>query len=116
MLKTSILMGTISTLKDRSLKAWFTTPEMTADEMSELFQLSGSYCAMVLQEAGADDRRVVEVKAVPNEAKSHGERLRAVLYVYFTVELKRDKKDFNSFYASWMESKIEEIKAKLPRE
>jgi hypothetical protein len=44
--------------------------------------------------------------------KTPSQRLRAALYVYWDSKTAR-KQDFNSFYDSWVERKIHEIKDKL---
>jgi hypothetical protein len=52
--------------------------------------------------------------SVKQEAKSPSQRLREVLFVYFTSVLSGSPNDFNAYYEKVMDKKIQEVKDKLP--
>lgn len=66
-------------------------------------------CKLFAPEGGWADK--VEVK---KGGKSHSQRLREVLFVYYTTVLNKSPDTFNQYYDSVMEKKIQEVKDKLP--
>jgi hypothetical protein len=96
-------IGTISTTVDKWVKIVLYTPELSPEDMAELF---------ASQKRGVADDIDVDYK---QEWKSPGERMRNVLYVYWDFAMRKSYPVFMDFYTGWIEKKIDEVKALLPK-
>jgi len=104
----------ITPLKDGALSLRFYTQEMTAKEKLltlEYFQQFG-WLLFKTDEKDFDDVDIPKEKSGMKEGKSPQQRLRAVLYIYWT-KFKKDDLTFEEFYIREMERQINAIKEKL---
>ncbi len=107
----------ISTLPDRTIKLTIETQELPPDDMAKIFDLMDKYCWLALkeQEAGditEDELDIPEVKTEFKKDRTPSERLRAVIYVYWSQN-RSAKEDFDTFYRRNMEKIIDRIKNEL---
>jgi hypothetical protein len=110
-----VTLDKVSRNKDKSIRLVFiTATEQTSEELMEMdkqcdgegilyFKSSGS---MTQQEIDELDNVDIEL-----EGKSKSQRMRGVLFVYWTQLGKQG--DFKEFYSSYMEKMIAQVKAKL---
>jgi hypothetical protein len=109
-----VVIGGIKTRKDRSINLSIDTAyEMRAEEASRLFDLHLTQAWMVLSpNDDITEEDIPEVKAdAETGSKSPGQRLRAVLYVYWKQRGKPGS--WENFYLSQMDKLIELVKDKL---
>jgi hypothetical protein len=111
--QTSAQIESVSTRADKTLKIVVGTQELNPEEKSALFGLMDKQGWFLFKE------NVIDIVDVPKEQapefdndKSPSQRLRAVLYVYWDTKTAK-KQSFNSFYDSFVEKKIKEIKETL---
>jgi len=111
MLTLRIQIGKIETLSDKGNKATFYTPELTPEQMTELFRLQKEgECLGAFKNFGNDE--VQEINIEPQkQPKSASQRLRAVIYRLW--EQKAPNIEFNDYYEMYMEKLIDAIKEKL---
>lgn len=115
MFQVSSCVESISTRADNTIKIVIGTSELPANQAVEIFKLKGKQGWTLFSE------NPLEAKDIPTEPapefksdKTPSQRLRAILYKYW--ELCTSKKpDFNTFYQSWIEHKIQEVKDLLPK-
>jgi hypothetical protein len=95
---------------DGSLGVSLATPELKADEKAVFMEWMNRDVKMLLQ---VDTGGVGDVKEVKGEfdRKTPGQRLRAVLFVYW--QQVKSAKSFDDFYLEQMETLIDSFKAKL---
>ena len=86
------------------------TPEMSSNEKCALFDLQNVLVEMLVYPKDVKDAEVVEVRK-EMDSKTPGQRLRAVLFVYWKQE--GEKESFEAFYSAHMEKIIEHVKRKL---
>lgn len=100
--------------KDGGMKIVFLTQEMTPEEKAEIMTMYQNYGWVVFKPTMIQDDEVPDLPPKDREVKkTTSERLRAILFVYFTQVLAGDPKKFNQFYENWKEKKIEEVKKVL---
>lgn len=109
-----VLVDTLSTKKDGSVKVVLETREMPPANMATLFALRNIEAWAVL----APQLKDIEAGDIPQEkpdpaigTKTPAQRLRAVFYVYW--EQRGKQGDFESFYRVQMEKVIETVKENL---
>jgi hypothetical protein len=113
----SVTLDKISTRVDKTIKIEFTTQELSAGDMTALFEHLHQYSYLALKDADIDKHDVSELNQMQTDpdafvkGKTPGQRLRAVLYLY-AKQLGKEK-EFEQFYAQRMENLIELIKGKL---
>lgn len=107
-----VLLNSIKTCKDRSLKIEFVTPELPPDQGSVLLTLANKegyafFSPNALQEADM----VIPKDTDAPKGKTHSQRLRAALFVLWTQQGKVG--EFTRFYETKMEKILDFIKDKL---
>ena len=108
---------TIQSRKDNTLKVVLGTQELT--EGGKLFTLQNKMCTIGITPNEALSKEDIELlqsskiglEDIPN-AKTHSQRLRGALFVYHTQH-ETGFKEFQDFYADYMEKRIEGVKSKL---
>lgn len=107
------ILSPISRRKDKSVKLSLDTRELTSEEVLTLMSLEGAEMWLCL----APNQEQIEIpkESAIVEEKSPSERLRNVLYVWYTQETKNGKYVglFENFKKEKMEKIIETIKSKL---
>lgn len=107
----SVIIGGVSTRSDNGLTLRLTTPELSPDEKSAVFELQNCELKMLLQRTGEGPAKLVEVKG-QFDTKTPSQRLRAVLFVLWKEA--DGTGDFEDFYRRRMDSIIDKIKEKFP--
>lgn len=109
----SIVIDGIRAKKDRSLGLTVSTPEMTVEEKTLMFELQGVNCHATIQPIDEEFPEIVEVKA-ETDRKTASSRLRGILWVLWD---KRGREgDFDTFYRQQIEKVIERIKTLVDEE
>ena len=106
----------IETQRDGGYRIIYDTQELTNEDMvAKLFRLKKFGVGWLLFKS-----KQIELEDIPEydpvqfeEEKTPSKRLRSVLFLYWNNVLGK-KGQFDSFYRSWMENKIEEVKSTLP--
>lgn len=102
--------------KDNSCSITFDTRELAADELMYILGVrqAEGWLMYASNRAEIDDSEVPDVKATL-DLKSHSERLRDVIFVWYKQATKDQKfvGDFETFYKGKMETIIEGVKTKL---
>lgn len=108
-----IVIDGIRAKKDRSLGLSISTPEMTVQEKTLMFELQGVNCHATIQPLDEEFPEIVEVKA-ETDRKTASSRLRGILWVLWD---KRGRDgDFDVFYRQQIEKVIERIKSLVDEE
>jgi len=97
-------VGTVSSLKDGSVKFTVYTCELRPSESGALMQLHGKACQVALLPENVDEFETVEV-LTEREGKTQSERLYATLFVVWKSDPKHQEVPFNL----WRERKMEAI-------
>ena len=106
-----VVLTGCSTRQDDSLSLRFETPELTAEHAVVLLKLRKTALNMRLT-VKDEQTEVLEVKSELNP-KSPSTRLRGVLYRWW--ESIGSPGQWEAFYLSEMEKRIDDVKAKLPK-
>jgi hypothetical protein len=106
-----IIISSVSTSSDKSLRFRASTPELSDTEAVAFMGLRGINIRALLEPSDYAVEGKVEVKG-EMETKTPGERLRAVLYCLYKHE--KPAETFATFYVSKMEKMIDHCKSKLP--
>ena len=108
----------IASRKDNTLKVTLGTQEMNPTDCGQMFALMNKLCTVGIapNELEKDEIETLQtaklsIDDVPN-GKTPSQRLRSVLFVYWQQH-NTGFEDFNTFYADYMEKKINQIKSKL---
>ncbi len=103
-------MGSVTSRVDGGVAFRVITPELTLDQRATLLGLHGKNVRCMLEpiDVPVSGLEVVETE---KDAKTPCQRLRAVLYIWWVQEGKKEV--FEVFYAAKMEKMIEWVKAKL---
>jgi hypothetical protein len=114
----AVEIGSIKTLKDGSVSLTVHTPEVNANQAAELFGLRNkvAFCYLSPREVSVNEKAIMDSLDVELKGKTPGQRLRNVLYVYWSQNHESDvlmSKVFEDFYKQRMESIIEGIKQEL---
>ena len=109
-----VMVDSLATKKDGSVKITLETQETTPQAMTSLFSLRQQLAWAVI----APELQDIEEADIPQEkpdpsigTKTPAQRLRAVMYVFW--EQKGKQGDFESFYRVQMEKVIETVKENL---
>lgn len=117
LLKAPGTISKITTMEDRVLRLQIDAQEMTPEDEAVLLGLRDKVGWFVfapnLKDITEEDLNLPEVKVEKGE-KSPGQRLRAVLFIAWKQQ--KRKEDFDIFYKSYMNRVIENIKTKLEPE
>jgi hypothetical protein len=109
----AVIISGVSTKVDGGLCLRLTTPELDPQEKAAVFELQNCELKMLLQQEGENETKFTEVKG-QFDTKTPSQRLRAVLYVLWKgVD---GTGDFEMFYRRRMDSIIDKIKEKFPKE
>lgn len=113
MILLSTILDRISTLKDGSLKITLESQELNSAEMAVLFELRNKqvYTAFKETPIKADELDVKEPLTEFKNQKSQSERIRSVLYIYWTKN--KPTKEFDTFYKQKTEEFINMIKDRI---
>ena len=106
-----VLIDSIRTLKDRSVKIVLETREFSPDESAILFSLRGSEAWALLSPAPLEEDDIPDEPVYQSSGKSPSQRLRNVLYVLW--QQKGSIGEFDTFYRERIEGIIAKIKEKL---
>jgi hypothetical protein len=109
-----VLIASLATKVDGSIKVTLVTRELGGDDAARLFSLRGSeaWALIAPQEFTEDSVKLPTEKADPSVGtKTPSQRLRGVLYRLW--EQNRSGTDFESFYRIKMEGIIEQFKGRL---
>lgn len=116
MLLINAILESLSTLKDKSVKIVFHSQELTVEQISELYKSIQDFVFLGIK---GDVFKTQEKEILNNidvdyadQKKTASQRLRAVLYVYFTQDNK-GYSDFKDYYNFQMEKLINHFKDKL---
>lgn len=104
-----------STRVDKSMSLSLSTPELNADEMTEIFRLQGKNLKCLFQPLEESPEALTEVKN-EIEGKSPSQRLRGVLFCLWRHTQHPEPVEFSVWYKGRIEAYIEQIKAKLPQD
>ena len=114
MFQVSSQIEQIKSLADGTWQLKISTQELTPEQVAEVASLKQKQGWFLFKE------NEIEASDIPNEEapefktdKSPSQRLRAVLYIYWSENTGKTK-SFDLFYKEWMNKKIEEIKNYLP--
>lgn len=108
-----IVIDGIRAKKDRSLGITVSTPEMSVEEKTLMFELQGVNCHATIQPLDEEFPEIVEVRA-ETDRKTASSRLRGILWVLWD---KRGRDgDFDVFYRQQIEKVIERIKSLVDEE
>jgi len=107
----NIIISSISTSSDKSLRFRAATPELTDIEAVAFMGLRGINIRALLEPSDYEAEGKIEVKS-DLETKTPSQRLRAIMFVEFKE--KRLNTLFEVYYAREMEKICEERKSKLP--
>ena len=110
----NIIISSISTSSDKSLRFRAATPELTDTEAVAFMGLRGINIRALLEPSDYEAEGKIEVKS-DLETKKPGERLRAVLYCLFKHENPANT-TFPAYYAAKIEKFIDHVKTKLPEQ
>jgi hypothetical protein len=109
----SSMIEAVSTRVDGTYKIVVGTPELSPEQAASLFALKGRQGWFVFKENAITPDEVPDEPVTEfRDEKSPSKRLKSVLYLYWRDHTSKNP-DFNTFYSSWMERKIQEIKDKL---
>lgn len=109
-----MLVTSLSTKVDGSIKVSLETRELSAADSATLFELRGAEAWAIISESELKDEDVKLPTERPDPAvgtKTPSQRLRAVLYRLW--EQGKGGTDFESFYRVRMEQIIDQLKGKL---
>jgi hypothetical protein len=109
-----VMVESVSTRKDKTVKLILGTQELSPSKAGELFNLLNTVGMAYLCPKGVNQNEIDQVdKLDPEfEGKTQSQRMRNVLYKLFTQD-SEGFKDFDSFYHSKTEKVIEHFKAKI---
>lgn len=104
----------VSTRKDKTYKIVLGTQEMNPMNGGQLLTFMNQVVSVYLCPAEIDQREIDQIDKIDPEfsGKSQSQRLRNVLYIWFT-QGNQGYKDFDGFYRHHTERFIEEIKTQL---
>lgn len=105
-----VIIGSIRARADKSVGASFTTPELTNEEKSMLFELQGVNARMIIQPT---DEVSLETHKVNTEldTKSQSQRIRNTLFVLWKQD--NEGMDYETYYRNKTEKYIEHLKSKI---
>ena len=108
-IKTDVIITSLRSKVDRSLSLTLHTPELSSKEKALFMDLQGQNCKALFEPEGEK----VPVEKIDREItrKSQGQRLRAVLFVYWKAL--GEKEEFETFYKTQTEKIIDHFKRKL---
>jgi hypothetical protein len=105
----------IATKVDGTITISISTQELDPTQAGQVFGLRGKFCKVLLSDSNITnlEEELVdkEVIASGKKNKTHSQRLRNTLFVYF--EQKGFEMDFEQFYNNEMEKIISHYKSKL---
>jgi len=108
----------IQSRKDNTIKVILGTQELKPSDGGKLLALSNKLCSIGIAPNDLTPKEIetlqqakLSIDDVPN-GKSQAQRLRGVLYVYFTQN-ETGFSEFNDFYNDYTEKLINKIKSKL---
>jgi hypothetical protein len=104
----------IETTADKGLKLTIYTQELSSETKKDLFELLDQLGWMVFATSRIEPEDLVHLPPIKKEfkdKKTPSERLRSVLYVYWTQN--GAKGDFDEFYKNYVEKIIDNIKEKI---
>lgn len=104
-------IGTISSMKDGSVKFSVYTAELRPSERGLIMEYHGKACRVAVFPHEGEPPDTVQVDT-ERGSKSPSQRLHAILYVLFQHE--KPLGDFDTFYKRQVEKYIDLIKTKLP--
>lgn len=109
------IVETISTRVDGSLKLAFGTQEIASDDAGRLIQLRGKYVKVLLSDTNVTtiEAELVDQESITGEkkTKSKSQRLRNCIWRLWEHEGKPG--EFDTFYDSYMETIITQVKESL---
>ena len=103
-------------LMDGSVAITFHTNEVTGDQINTLRECMNGFGHLLWKENEFTLEDFPISKAVEDKKMSSSAKLRKILFAYHHKVLKKPGREFDSFYRTWMEKKISEIKEKLPNQ
>ena len=108
------LVEGVSTRKDKTYKIVLGTQEMNPMNAGQLFTLMNQITSVYLCPSEINQKEIDQVDKIDPEfqSKSQSQRLRNVLFVWFS-QGNQGFKDFDSFYRHHTERFIEEVKNHL---
>ncbi len=110
------ILENITTRKDKTVRLSFGTQELTVEQISELYKSIQSYVFMALKSDlfKTQEKEIIEGIEVDyaDNTKTHSQRLRSVLFVYWKQN-NQGYKDFKDFYYYQLENLITHFKSKL---
>lgn len=110
----SAIVENITSRKDRSVKLVIGTQEVSPNEAGQVFQYLHQLVTVYICPASIDNREIDQIDKIEPELnnKSQSQRIRAVLYIWFS-QGNQGFKTFDEFYKAKTEQYIEHIKTKL---
>jgi len=108
-IKTDLIITSFRGLTDRSLSLTCHTPELSTKEKALFMELQGLNCEALFEPKDEPSEEYKVEREV--ETKSPGQRLRAVLFVYWDQQGRPG--EFDVFYKAEVEKVINSIKSRL---
>ena len=109
-IRTEVVVGTLSSKKDRSCRFSAETPELTDEEFNIIRGMQGRLADILIEPKETFERDVVTVDKEVG-IKSHAQRLRSVIFLVLR-NMGREK-ETNLVYENEMEKLIDKYKDKL---
>lgn len=102
LLKVPATISKITTMADKTLRLQVDTQEIKPESAAKLMLMNDNLGVFVFSISDIKVEDLVELPEVKVEKgqKTPSQRLRSRLYVFFTEHLKKDKKDFETWYVS----------------
>lgn len=109
----------LETLSDGGVRIVVDTQELNnSEDMAKLFSLKkGKKGFFVFKDVEIVETDIPDYdpkKFEDDRQKTPSQRLRAVMYIYYTQVLNKEASGFDGYYRNWYEKQIEVWKEKLP--
>lgn len=112
MVQVPVLVNSIASKKDGSMKLTLETREVSPEEATKIFELRNSEAWMFLAASQITEVEIPAEKPDPAMGKkTPGQRLRNTLYVLW--QQKGSQGNFEQYYNAQMENMIEQVKENL---
>ena len=110
-IQTSAVITSINSKVDKSLSLRIATPELSSIEKTVFLDLQGINVSLLIVPEDGGEMVEVEEKI---EGKSHSQRLRGALFVFWKRKYQESYPDFEVFYRTRMDRFIENVKEVIP--
>ena len=116
MITLPVILTSYRSLADKTIKLTFDSSEISPYQVGELHSKQGCYGYLAFKDEPFTDVEKEALEALKTDfddkGKTHGQRLRAVLYRLWEKD-NEGRKVFHDYYIAKMETLIEHFKSKL---